>query len=98
MHCASELHSQAVKRIVGYVKGTISYGIKLSHSQTFKYQGYYDSDSVDSIDDMKSTLDYCFGFGTCILTRHCGSKYGRGRICASHCNSELIYLVKAYTC
>jgi hypothetical protein len=31
MHCASELHLQAAKRIVRYVKGTISYGIKYSH-------------------------------------------------------------------
>ena len=31
MHCASELHLQAVKRIIRYVKGTISYGIKFSY-------------------------------------------------------------------
>jgi hypothetical protein len=35
MHCASELHLQAAKRIVRYIKGTISYGIKFSHLQNF---------------------------------------------------------------
>ena len=31
MHCASEIHFQAAKRIVRYIKGTINYGIKYSH-------------------------------------------------------------------
>ena len=35
MHCASELHLQVAKRIVRYIKGTISYGIKFSHLQNF---------------------------------------------------------------
>jgi hypothetical protein len=64
MHCASELHLQAAKRIVRYVKGTISYGIKYSHLQNFMLHGYSDSDWAGSVDDMKSTSGYCFSFGS----------------------------------
>lgn len=53
---------------MGYVKGTINYGIEFTNSQNFQFQGYSDSDWVDSVHDMKSTLGYCFGFGTCIFT------------------------------
>ena len=31
MHCASEFHLQAEQRMVTYIKGIISYGIKFSH-------------------------------------------------------------------
>jgi hypothetical protein len=63
MHCASELHLQAAKRIVRYVKGTISYGIKFSHLQNFMLHGYSDSDWARSVDDIKSTSGYSFSFG-----------------------------------
>ena len=64
MHCASEVHLQAVKRIVRYVKGTIDYGVKYTHSQNFQFHGYSDSDWGGSIDDMKSTTGYSFSFGS----------------------------------
>jgi hypothetical protein len=44
---ASELHLQVAKRIVRYIKGTISYGIKFSHLQNFMLHGYSDSDWQD---------------------------------------------------
>ena len=28
MHCASEVHLKAAKRVVRYIKGTINYGVK----------------------------------------------------------------------
>ncbi|XP_014632951.1 uncharacterized protein LOC114420517 [Glycine soja] len=62
--CASEMHLQAVKWIVRYVKGTVDYGVKYTHSQNFQFHGYSDSDWGGSIDDMKSTTCYCFSFGS----------------------------------
>ncbi|CAK9147315.1 unnamed protein product [Ilex paraguariensis] len=62
MNCASESHFKAVKRVLRYVKGTLSYGIKFSTCQSFKLQGYSDSDWAGSLDDMKSTSGYCFSF------------------------------------
>jgi hypothetical protein len=47
IQCASELHLQVAKRIVRYIKGTISYGIKFSHLQNFMLHGYSDSDWQD---------------------------------------------------
>lgn len=44
MHCASELHLQAIKRIVRYIKGTTSYGIKFTHYHNSMLHGYSDSD------------------------------------------------------
>ena len=43
MHCASEIHFQAAKRILRYVKGTIDYGIRFSQVRDFSFHGYSDS-------------------------------------------------------
>lgn len=44
LNCASELHMMAAKRVVRYLKGTLTYGIRFSKCQTFKLRGYFDSD------------------------------------------------------
>ncbi|KHN31733.1 Putative mitochondrial protein, partial [Glycine soja] len=44
MHCASEVHLQAAKRVIRYVKGILDYGIMYFHSHKFKLHGYSDSD------------------------------------------------------
>lgn len=63
MYCASEMHFQAAKRIIRYIKGTVNYDIKFSHLRSFILHGYSDSDWVGFVDDMKSTTVYCFSFG-----------------------------------
>ena len=68
MHCACEVHFQAAKRIVRYIKGTTNYGIKYSYCQNFKLHGYSDSDWAGSIDDMRSTTGFCFNFGSGIFS------------------------------
>ena len=64
MHCASEIHFQAAKRILRYVKGTIDYGIRFSQVKSFNPLGYYDSDWAGCVDDMRSTSGYCFTLGS----------------------------------
>ena len=44
LNCASEFHMVAEKRVLRYLKGTLSYGIKFCRVQEFKLQGYSDSD------------------------------------------------------
>ena len=44
MHCASELHLKAAKRVVRYIKGTIGFCVKFKKNQCFKLQGFSDSD------------------------------------------------------
>ena len=73
MHCASEVHFKAAKRVVRYIKGTLSYGIQFSRIENFELQGYADSDCASSCDDMKSTSGYCFSFGSRIFSR-CSKK------------------------
>ncbi|KAL8096063.1 hypothetical protein AgCh_037136 [Apium graveolens] len=64
MHCASELHLKAAKRVIRYIKGTSHYGIKFQRSKNFKLVGYSDSDWGGCTDDMRSTSGYCFTFGS----------------------------------
>jgi len=64
MHCASEVHLKAAKRVVRYIKGTINYGVKFQKKLDLKLLGYSDSDWVGSADDMKSTSGYCFSLGS----------------------------------
>jgi predicted peroxiredoxin len=68
MHCASEMHLKAAKRILRYIKGTIDYGVKFESCPTFKLCGFSDSDWAGSIDDMKSTSGYCFSLGSGIFS------------------------------
>ncbi|XP_038902363.1 secreted RxLR effector protein 161-like [Benincasa hispida] len=68
MHCASELHLKVAKRVIRYVKSTSDFGIKFTSSKEFKLIGFSDSDWGSSIDDMRSTSDYCFTLGSSVLS------------------------------
>ncbi|KAK5846698.1 hypothetical protein PVK06_002995 [Gossypium arboreum] len=64
MHCCDVNHFKAAKRILRYVKGTLSYGVKFEKRNEFKLIGYPDSDWVGSVNDMKSTSGYFFTLGS----------------------------------
>ncbi|XP_071916242.1 uncharacterized mitochondrial protein AtMg00810-like [Coffea arabica] len=68
MHCASEIHFQAAKRILRYVKDTVDYGIRFSQVKDFNFHGFSDSDWARCADDMRSTSGYCFTFGSGIFS------------------------------
>ena len=68
MHCASELHLKAAKRVIRYIKGTSDFGVKFTRSKEFKLVGFSDSDWGGSIDDMTSTSGYCFAFISSIFS------------------------------
>ena len=65
---ASEVHFKVAKRVVRYIKGTLSYDIQFSCIENFELHGYADSDWAGSCDDMKSTSGYCFSFGSGIFS------------------------------
>ncbi|TYK23207.1 retrovirus-related Pol polyprotein from transposon TNT 1-94 [Cucumis melo var. makuwa] len=69
MHCASELHLKAVKRVVRYVKDTSDFGVKFTRGEEFKLIAFSDSDWRGSIDDMRSTLGYYFTLGSALWLR-----------------------------
>lgn len=58
-------HWIGVKRILRYLKGTLSYGLVFSHSQSddFSLHGYSDADWAGDIDTRKSTSGYIFRLG-----------------------------------
>jgi hypothetical protein len=68
MHCASELHLKAAKRVIRYVKGTCNFGIKFTRSKEFKLVGFSDSDWGGFIDDLRSTSGYCFTLGSGVFS------------------------------
>ena len=64
MHCASELHFKAAKRVLRYVKGTADFGVCFKKSEKLELHGYSDSDWAGSYDDMRSTSGYLFNLGS----------------------------------
>jgi hypothetical protein len=68
MHCPTEIHMRAAKRILRYIKGTCSFGVKFVKCQDFKLHGFSDSDWGGSIDDMRSTSGFCFNLGSAIFS------------------------------
>jgi len=56
----TELHLQAVKRVLRYIKGTLSYGIFYKQSGNTELLAYTDSDYAGNLEDRKSTLGFLF--------------------------------------
>ncbi|KAJ4788299.1 polyprotein [Rhynchospora pubera] len=61
-------HWKAIKRILRYVKGTLSHGLFYSHTDEFDLLGYTDSDWCGDIDDRKSTAGFVFYMGDTAFT------------------------------
>ena len=68
MNCANETHFKVAKRVLRYIKRTLSFGIKFCSSHDFELQGYADSDWAVSLDDLKNTSGFYFYFGSGIFT------------------------------
>lgn len=64
MHCASEVHYKAAKRVLRYIKGTLQLGIKFEKKDKLFLHGFADSDWAGSCEDMKSTTGYLFSLGS----------------------------------
>jgi hypothetical protein len=67
MHAPTNSYWVVVKRILRYIKGTISYGFLITRGFFFFFffslHGFIDADWVGSIDDRKSTGIYLVFFG-----------------------------------
>ncbi|KAA3471116.1 laccase-2-like [Gossypium australe] len=55
------------KKVLRYVKGTLSHGVKFIKIENLKLVGYSNSDWDRSIDYMKSTFGYFFTLGSIVL-------------------------------
>ncbi|XP_047314582.1 secreted RxLR effector protein 161-like [Impatiens glandulifera] len=59
---------KALKRILRYVRGTLSLGIFYSKSDNYRLVGYSDSDWCGDVNDRKSTSGYVFLLGNSAFT------------------------------
>src|SRR4051812_16736456 len=70
MHCPSEKHSNAVYRILHYLKGSRSKGIVFSKNESRRVEIFTDSDWGGSSTDRRSTTGYCsFVWGNLVTWR-----------------------------
>ncbi|XP_023771989.1 uncharacterized mitochondrial protein AtMg00810-like [Lactuca sativa] len=56
-------HFQAVKRLIRYVKGTLSFGLTFSRPPTIKLVGYSDADWARCLETRRSTYRYSIFLG-----------------------------------
>ena len=70
MHRLSKIHLGVAKRLLRYIKGTMEYGLMFerNESEDVELFGLCDSDWAGSMDDMKSTSEYCFSLGSGIFS------------------------------
>lgn len=64
MQDPNETHFRTAKRVLWYIKGTVSYGIWFKKSEEPKLIGFIDIDWARSHDDMKSSSAYVFTLGS----------------------------------
>nr|GEX12202.1 ribonuclease H-like domain-containing protein [Tanacetum cinerariifolium] len=67
MHDPREPHFLALKRILRYVRGTLSYGLQLYSSTTSTLVAYSDADWADCPTTRRSTSGYCVFLGNNLL-------------------------------
>ena len=60
MERPTDLHLQATKRVLRYLKGTMDYGIFYSKGGNTKLMGFTDSDYAGNLEDRKSTSGHLF--------------------------------------
>lgn len=60
MECLTELHLQAAKRVLRYLKGTITFGLFYKKGGNKELITYTNSDYAQDLEDKKSTSGYLF--------------------------------------
>lgn len=68
MHAPTNVHWQAVRRILRYLKGTSSHGISFQSAQNLSLLCYTDADWASCPDDRKSTNGFCTFLGPNLIS------------------------------
>ncbi|XP_031253600.1 secreted RxLR effector protein 161-like [Pistacia vera] len=63
LQAPTELHWQACKRVLRYVKGTIHYGLVFKPAKALHVECYADADWGGNLEDRRSTSGYCVYLG-----------------------------------
>ena len=87
------IHWVAAKHVLGYVRSTITYGLRYTSSSGVMLAGYVDSDWDGSAVDRKSTCGYCFSMGSAMIS---WSSRKQGSIAQSI--AEAVYIVASDAC
>ncbi|XP_071695808.1 uncharacterized mitochondrial protein AtMg00810-like [Rutidosis leptorrhynchoides] len=85
LHAPTLDHYQAVKRIIWYVKGTLSFGLSFYHSPTPSLVGYSDADWARCIETRRSTYGYSIFLGGNLVS---WSAKKQPTVSRSSCESE----------
>ncbi|XP_071727199.1 secreted RxLR effector protein 161-like [Rutidosis leptorrhynchoides] len=85
LHAPTIDHFQAVKRILRYVKGTISYGLSFLHASSPNILGYSDADWARCIETRRSTYGYSIFLGGNLVS---WSAKKQPTVARSSCESE----------
>nr|KYP51091.1 Retrovirus-related Pol polyprotein from transposon TNT 1-94 [Cajanus cajan] len=89
-----EVHFQAVKRILRYIKGTPNLGISFYRSHNFSLLGYCDADYVGDKWERKSTSRGCHFLGRCLVS---WTSKRQSMISLSTCEAEYVALGQCLT-
>ena len=68
MQNPTELHWQATKRLLRYLKQTVQYGLQFHKSNTNAIHAFSDVDWARSRDDCRSTEGYCIFLGANLIS------------------------------
>lgn len=68
LHQPTTTHLQAVKRILRYLKGTLTHGIKFTSGSSYEVIYFTDADWARCPDDRKSIGGYCIFIGTNLIS------------------------------
>ena len=68
MHSPRDVHWSLVKRILRYIRGTPTYGLRLRASASTELLAYTDADWAGCPDTRRSTSGYCVFFGDSLVS------------------------------
>ncbi|XP_073112231.1 secreted RxLR effector protein 161-like [Elaeis guineensis] len=89
------MHWKAAKRILRYIRGTITDGLFYSHHSNLELVGYSNSDWAGDMDDRNSTFGFIFSMGDVVFSwmskkqpivtlSTCEAEYVAASACISH--------------
>jgi histone deacetylase 1/2 len=68
LHAPTTVHWSAVKRILRYIRGTISFGLKIRCSKSFLVSAFSDADWAGDVDDRRSTGGFAVFLGSNLIS------------------------------
>uniref|UniRef100_A0A2N9IRZ5 Reverse transcriptase Ty1/copia-type domain-containing protein n=1 Tax=Fagus sylvatica TaxID=28930 RepID=A0A2N9IRZ5_FAGSY len=71
MHKPTLLHWQSVKRLLRYLKHTLTYGLQIFKSSCLDLQAFSDADWAGNKDDRRSTGSFCVFLGKNLISWSC---------------------------